>query len=423
VTLSALAFCESADVRLIHPACSLSMAAMAGEAFTALIGAYEPGPAGLRALMPLAGATLVEQQARRAALAGADHILLLVDEVSSDLAAAIARLRHDGLTVGMAQGIDVAADALADQEVLLIADACLPEPRILRDLMELPVPAIATLADLPDHARYERIDATVRWAGVARVNGHRVAETATILGTWDPVSTLLRRAVQEGAMRMAVDEAPPMLLVDASSLASAEAAIVAATRRPPGDWISRFLFAPLEELILPLILSRRLEATWLALLGAALALFGGGMMWTGWRWPGLIGLLLSGLVAAGATRLARVQARPIPFAWMFDALRMIGAAAGAGGLAGRLAAATGQWGWWLVGGVLLGMMAGLSAARKLDEKPAPLWFASADVLAWTMLPFAISGWWGIGLGALAGYAGLSFAWIMGRMVREKKAEA
>jgi hypothetical protein len=107
---------------------------------------------------------------------------------------------------------------------------------------------------------------------------------------------------------------------------------------------------------------------------------------------------------------------------MFDALRLIGGAAALGGLAGRLAATTGQWGWWLVCAVVLGMMAALDAACRLDEKPRLLWIASADALGWTMLPFAILGWWGIGLGALAGYAGLSFAWIMGLMVREKKTE-
>ena len=104
---------------------------MAGEPLTALIGAYEPGPAGLRALMPLAGMSLIEQQARRASTAGATHILLLVEEISPELVAVVARLRDDGLTVGMAEGIDVAADALAEQRVLLIADGCLPEPRVL----------------------------------------------------------------------------------------------------------------------------------------------------------------------------------------------------------------------------------------------------------------------------------------------------
>jgi hypothetical protein len=392
---------------------------MAGEPLTALIGAYEPGPAGLRALMPLAGMTLVEQQARRASTAGATHILLLVEEISPELAAAIGRLRDDGLTIGMAEGIDVAADALAEQRVLLIADGCLPEPRVLRDLAALPVPAVTTLADTAAHERYERIDANVRWAGIALVDGYRVAETATTLGSWDPVSTLLRRAVQEGAIRLAVDESPPLLLVDPASLSSAEAAIVAAARRPAGDWISRFLFSPIEELALPLLLGRRVNAIWLALAAGLLALIGGGMAWAGWRWPALVCLLLGGPIAAGAARLARVQARQIPFEWTFAALRLIGAALAAGGLATGLAMASGQWGWWLVATIVPGMMGALEAVCRLGEKARSLWIASLDGLVWTMLPFAVVGWWGIGLGVSAAYASLSFAWVIGWMVREK----
>lgn len=392
---------------------------MAGEPLTALIGAYEPGPAGLRALLPLAGMTLVEQQARRAASAGATHILLLVEEISPELVAVIGRLRDDGLTIGMAEGIDVAADALAEQRVLLIADGCLPEPRVLHDLAALPVPAVTTLADIPDYERYERIDAHSRWAGVALVDGHRVAETATILGSWDPVSTLLRRAVQEGAIRLAVDDAPPLLLVDPASLSSAEAAIVAAARRPASDWISRFLFAPVEELALPFLLARRVNAIWPALAAALLALIGGGMAWAGWRWLTLICLLLGGPIAAGAARLARVQARPIPFDTILIVVRLIGAVLATGGLATGLAMASRQWGWWLVAAIVLAMMVAVDGACRLSGRDRPQWIASADVLEWTMLPFAIVGWWGAGLGIVAAYASLSFAWVLGWTVREK----
>jgi hypothetical protein len=395
---------------------------MDGEAPTALIGAYEPGPAGLRALVPLAGATLVEQQVRRAITAGAAQVLLLVDEQPAELIAAIQRLRHDGLAVGVVEGIDAAADALAGQKVLLIADACLPEPLVLRDLSHLPVPAVATLADIPDHSRYERIDANVRWAGAALIDGHRVAETATMLGGWDPVSTLLRRAVQDGAMRLAVDESPPMLLVDTASLATAEAAIVAAARRPAGDWISRFLFAHIEELALPTLLRRRVDASWLALLAALLAVLAGAEAWFGWRWLALGSLLLGGPLAAGAARLARVQARPIAFDWALEAVRVIGAVVASVGLVTSLAMTDRQWGWWLVETLLLGGMAALEAALRLRGSPRMLWVASLDGLAWAMLPLALIGRWGIGLGALAAYACLSFAWVMGVLLRKKQAE-
>jgi len=81
---------------------------MDGEGPTALIGAYEPGPGpgGLRSLLPLAGMSVVEHQARRAIEAGAARVLLLIDEAPSELSEAIARLRHDGNRLSGGQQVD-----------------------------------------------------------------------------------------------------------------------------------------------------------------------------------------------------------------------------------------------------------------------------------------------------------------------------
>ena len=313
---------------------------MAGEELTALIGAYEPGPGGLRALLPLAGATLLEHQARRAAAAGAGHILLLIDEMPPGLAEALARLRQDGLQVGLAVGIDAAADALLDQNVLLIADACLPDTALLQALAAAPVPTLAVLADLPDYIRYERIDAEARWAGAAMIDGRRVAETAAMLGSWDPVSTLLRRAVQEEAGRLSADNAPPLLLVDEEVVAEAERAIVAAARERADSWTGRYLFGPIEELALPLLLTRKVEASLLAGGAAALAMLGGTAAWIGWSWAALVALLLAGPIAAGAPRMARIQARAVRHARLLARVREAGAALAAIGLAHGLAVGT-----------------------------------------------------------------------------------
>ena len=197
---------------------------MDGEGPTALIGAYEPGPGpgGLRSLLPLAGMSVVEHQARRAIEAGAARVLLLIDEAPSELSEAIARLRHDGIQAGMAQGIDQVADAIPqDETVLLIAEACLPEVGLLRAMTAAHVPVLATLPDTADHAQFERIDADQRWAGVALLDGRRVAETAAMIGAWDPVSTLMRRAVQGGAGRIDAVRAP-ILTTDAAALATAD---------------------------------------------------------------------------------------------------------------------------------------------------------------------------------------------------------
>jgi hypothetical protein len=386
---------------------------MEGEGPTALIGAYEPGPGpgGLRALLPLAGMSVVEHQARRAIEAGAARVLLLIDEGPGELLEAVARLRHDGIQTGMAQGIDQVADAVGEDEtVLLIAEACLPEVGLLRAVGRAHVPALAVLPDTPEHSQFERIDAEQRWAGVALLDGHRLAETAAMIGAWDPVSTLLRRAVQEGAGRIDAARAP-ILATDAAALAAAEQAILAGARKPADDLIGRVLFAPTEELAMPLLLARKTEANVVAGVGALLAFVGGALSLAGWRWLPLTGLLLSGLAAAGAARLGRIRQRSRFQERLFGWVRLAGVGLGAAGLSRLLATASGQWGWWLTGGLLVAAMLGLAAERRLSPARPPIWLASVDTLIWVMLPFAAFGHWDWGLGAVTLYAAASFVWI------------
>ena len=66
----------------------------------ALIGAYqEDDSGGLRALLPLAGRTLLEYQVRCAAAAGAAPIVVVVERVPQALQDAFERLRLDGIGV------------------------------------------------------------------------------------------------------------------------------------------------------------------------------------------------------------------------------------------------------------------------------------------------------------------------------------
>jgi hypothetical protein len=48
----------------------------------------------------------------------------------------------------------------------------------------------------------------------------------------------------------------------------------------------------------------------------------------------------------------------------------------------------------------------------------PIWLASVDTLIWMMLPFALSGHWNWGFGALALYSFASFAWAQTRKLKD-----
>jgi len=397
---------------------------MEGDGPTALIGAYEPGPGpgGLRALLPLAGMSVVEHQARRAIEAGAGRVLLLIDEAPGELVEAIGRLRHDGIQAGMAQGIDQAADAVGqDETVLLIAEACLPDIGLLRAVVHSHVPALAVVGDTTEHSQFERIDADWRWGGVALIDGHRVAETAAMIGAWDPVSTLMRRAVQEGAQRIDAVKTP-ILTTDAGALVAAEQAILAEARKPAEDLIGRVLFAPTEELALPLLLARKTDANMVAAIAALLALGGGALSFTSWPWAALASLLLSGPAAAGAARLARIRQRSKLRERLFGLARLCGAGLAAVGLSHSLVVSSGQWGWWLTGGLLIASMIGLTAQRRLSLTRPPIWYASVDTLIWVMLPFAVSGHWDWGLAASTAYAVGSFVWAEWLKFRDNRPE-
>ena len=108
-----------------------------------------------------------------------------------------------------------------------------------------------TVPDDADQPRFERIDAAARWGGMLLIDGARLRRTAAMLGEWDLESTLLRRAVQDGAARIGAYEEGDAPLRDretAAALAPLDRAIAGAARAPARDWPARFLFPLIVEL-------------------------------------------------------------------------------------------------------------------------------------------------------------------------------
>ena len=141
-------------------------------ALGALIGAYqEDDSGGLRALLPLAGRTLLEYQVRCAAAAGAAPIVVVVERVPQALQDAFERLRLDGIGVFPVSDVHEAVSRFeAGAMILLIGDGDRPAGRLVAQLAEEPEPAVATVPDDEAHEAFERIDAETRWAGVALVD-------------------------------------------------------------------------------------------------------------------------------------------------------------------------------------------------------------------------------------------------------------
>ena len=192
-------------------------------AIGALIGAYqEDDSEGLRALLPLAGRTLLEYQVRCAAAAGAAPIVVVVERDSASAAGCVRAAspgRYRRLPVS-----DVAEAVSrfeAGSSILLIGDGVAPPVDVAVTLVSEAEPTVATVPDDEVHERFERIDAESRWAGVAVVDAHLLGSTAAMLGDWDLQSTLLRRSIQEGARRVPVTQVgtEPLLVESAAELA------------------------------------------------------------------------------------------------------------------------------------------------------------------------------------------------------------
>ena len=381
-------------------------------ALGALISAYqEDDQGGLRALLPLAGRTLVEYQARCAGAAGAAPIVVLVERVPVALNEAFERLRGEGLAVvPVSDGVEAASRFEAGTLVLQIADGLAPDISLLNRVVEFAEPAVAVVPDDEAHERFERIDAASRWAGVALIDGHTLGSTAAMLGDWDLQSTLLRRAVQAGARRVpAGGEGGGAILADsADDLAGFERRLLTGSRRERRDWASRYLLPIAEEFATERLMESRIRPEWMVLAALALTLAAAFSFTRGWLWPGLALLVLSTPLDLVAGRLASLRLKPLPTNLL--ARRMLWPAAGLALLA---------LGWWIAnhGGGWGALVAALAAAafaeaarieRAGSELPPQLWLFSRRNAVISAIPFAMGGWWNALLAALAVYAAASF---------------
>ncbi|MBA2466366.1 MAG: hypothetical protein H0V46_02020 [Sphingomonas sp.] len=380
----------------------------------ALIGAYQENDAGeLRALLPLAGQTLVEYQARCAAAAGAAPIVILVERVPPALHEALERLRGDGMgVIAVSDGVEAASRFEAGSLILLVGDGVAAPAELLAQLADEPEPAVATLPDDEAHDAYERIDANSRWAGVALVDGSTLGATAAMLGDWDLQSTLLRRALQEGALRVPVSSAGEPLLADsAEQLGGFERGLIAASRGARRDWASRFVLPFVEEFATERLLETPVRPQWLVWAALALTIAAAFSFTRGWMWPAMAMLVLATPLDLVARRLAALRLRPLPPRSLSRRLLWPAAALALLALGWRMTI-HGPGGEALV--TVLAAMAFAEAARierGHSEIPGQHWLFSRRNAILGMVPFAIAGAWMAGLAALALYATTSFFFV------------
>jgi len=381
-------------------------------ALGALIAAYlEDDSGSLRALLPIAGRTLLEYQVRCAAAAGAAPIVVIVDRIPIALNDVLHRLQQDGLPViTVSDGAEAASRFEAGQLILLIADGLAPPPELVATIAEEQEPAIVTLPDDAAHERFERIDGANRWAGVAIVDSQMLGATAAMLGDWDLQSTLLRRSLQGGArtVPLAPGAGEPLLAETSDDLADLERNLIVASRESRRDWASRYVLPLAEEFATEKLIETRIRPE--SLMQAALALSVGGAVafGSGWLLTGLVLLVLSTPLPLIARRLAALRLKPMPARSLVR--RLLWPAAGVAAIA---------LGWWQAGhgagwGALFAAATAVAFAeaarieRGRLEIPGDIWLLSRRNAIIAAIPFALFGAWTIYLVAIAIYAGASF---------------
>jgi hypothetical protein len=383
----------------------------------ALIAAYQTADApdgALRATLPLAGRTLVERQARLAAAAGANPIVVFVERMPADLLAAIDRMRTEGISVVVARTVDEAAQAIdPSARLLLFADGLVADHSHIARLSAAGGAALLTIPDHMGDERFERIDSHSLWAGLAMIDGQMLRQTASMLGEWDLQSTLLRHAVQGGARQFALrGEASDDRLTIAETpedLVQAQALIVQSASAARGGWISRFLLRPAEQLLTRLLMPAAITPSWLYFGAAALVALSGILFAGDWRAAGMLLLLLATPLDGAAERLAVLRMEPTepPDWWSYTlpAISSIALIALGYSLAG-----THGWGSHILVAAVLAFMLALQRETRGHDVEGSVWLAEPKAMAWLLLPFALGGKWTAGLGALALYAVGSFFW-------------
>jgi hypothetical protein len=382
-------------------------------ALGALIGAYQEDDAGgLRALLPLAGRTLIEFQARCLAAAGAVPLTILVERVPPALNEAFDRLRAEGIAVvPVSDGNEAASRFEAGSQLILLADGIAPDMGDLELLLEEGDGAILTVPDDDPHAHFERIDAQHRWAGLAKVDANMLGATAAMLGDWDLQSTLLRRAVQAGARLIPSSSGEgrgPFLASDVAALAGYERRLLVASRTTREDAVSRYLLPVIEEIATERLMEAGIRPAWLVQTALAMTVAAAFSFSRGWHWAAVALLVLSTPFDLVAQRLALLRLRPLTSAML--SRRLLWPAAG-------LALVALGWFETRHGGGWGAMVAAIAAAafgeagrieRRGRDLPGGQWHFARRNAIWLALPLAVGGWWNLYLALVATYAATSF---------------
>ena len=267
-----------------------------------------------RGLLRLGGRSVAHHQLATALALGCERVICLADGLPGEVIA----LQHAAERAGASfqvtgDGRAVAQLVKPDDELLVFADGLVASPEAVGTLLGGRSGLVVQPVESGIAAGYERIDLNHAGGGVMRLPGRLAAGLADLPGDWNPVSALLRIAVQS-SLRQAV---LPQALIDAGRWALVRSDGEAHRLEPnwlrqhtarrdgsgPGSWLA----ARLVERLGPALLHAGTKPHVVALGAAALALLALGSAWFGAFAAAFAGLGIAWLVRRCAAILARVH--------------------------------------------------------------------------------------------------------------------
>jgi len=380
-------------------------------------GDTDVAPASQPLLLTLGGQTLLERLAYQATRMGAGHIILCAGALPGGMVAALDRLKARGLDIALARSPREAADKLhPDENVLVYANVVFVQDDALALMVEANAPTMLTLPEPWGRDRFERIDATDNWAGVATLPASLIRETVAMLGEWAFAPTLIRRAVQQGVTRTPLalrneaetDEIAPIVQDDLSGTARAiarHADVVA------DGALERLAIMPVLRRFAAWVSLKPVSSTMMAALALLLMAATVGVAVVNQPIPAFA-LLIAASATTLLTKLLGQTGVPEPKAmtrlldWrclVLPAVLMSAAAYGFAGWKGQWATAI--FALWLA----VQMLITIHAARR--GASLPLWRAGATGEALVLLVAYVAGWPMIGLGLLLLHAVITQVWV------------
>jgi 1L-myo-inositol 1-phosphate cytidylyltransferase / CDP-L-myo-inositol myo-inositolphosphotransferase len=397
----------------------------------ALLFACRDGPDGEPlAIQRVAGITLFERQIRLVRLAGISKIVVYAERMTPKLSEAAAGLGSETILV---RGGTALAAALGNiDDILVVQEGLVLDERLIALMAEGGGQALAIWPS--DRPGAERIDQHAVWAGLARMPGSLVADTASALTDWDMQSTLLRAIAGQQPLRIdlaTIDTyaAPRRREVpftwepvgSEADAARARTTLIAAAQKGCLDWPARFLHPVPENLLTRALLDTPVTPNMVTAATGVLGIMAGVAFMTGWLWTGLVLALLIGPLDGVDGKLARTR---VEFSRWGDLEHVLDKIVEYGWylcLAGWFATQEHSSAWAVAAIIILFALAEAGQGEfyrrftgvQLDdagpfERGFRLIGGRRNTYLWTLVPFAALGLWFYGLVFIASYAVVTF---------------